>query len=49
MQNYTNFAAGYPLIKPQKIRFPITNYAVNLHREIDNTPRLRKMAIQLAN
>ena len=35
--------------KPQILRIPVTNYAVNLHREVENILRLRKMTIQLAN
>ena len=48
-ENYIDFAVRNPLIKQASNTPHSTNYAMNLHREIENILRLRKMTIQLTN
>ena len=49
-ENYVDFAAQNPLTKkPQILQIPLTNYAVNSQREIQNFLQLRTVIFQLTN
>ena len=49
-ENYVDFAARNRLQnEPQIIQIPLTNYAVNSHREIQNILQLRILITQLTN
>ena len=49
-ENYVDFAARNPLTKlASNNSNPLTNYAVNLHREIQNVLQFRIMITQLTN